>query len=171
MKDGQTFGQWLNWDFKTNGSLKIKDKNGNDIYHETSKGYWFKSEFDSNGDVIYFKNSGGNIVDNRIPSNHRTQRQKISTNTLTMKDGQTIGQWLNWDFKTNGNIEIKDKNGDVIYFEESDGYWFKTEYDSQRNLIYHEDSSGHIEDNRIPEIIEHNGRKYQLIPNQNQNQP
>jgi outer membrane protein assembly factor BamA len=26
---------------------KIKDKNGNDIYHETSKGYWFKSEFDS----------------------------------------------------------------------------------------------------------------------------
>ena len=67
MKDGQTLGQWLNWNFKTNGSLKIKDKNGDDIYHETSKGYWFKSEFDSNGDVIYFENSGGNIVDKRIP--------------------------------------------------------------------------------------------------------
>jgi hypothetical protein len=67
MKNGQTIGQWLNWDFKANGVLEIKDKNGNDIYHETSKGYWFKSEFDSNGDVIYFENSGGNIVDNRTP--------------------------------------------------------------------------------------------------------
>jgi len=32
-----------------------------------------------------------------------------------MKDGQTIGQWLNWDFKTNGFLEIRDKNGNKIY--------------------------------------------------------
>jgi hypothetical protein len=164
MKDGQTIGQWLNWDFKANGVLEIKDKNGNDIYHETSKGYWFKSEFDSNGDVIYFKNSGGNIVDNRIPSNHRTQRQKISTNTLTMKDGQTIGQWLNWDFEANGNLEIMDKNDYRFYGEDSSGYWFKSEFDSNGDVIYFEDSVGAIIDNRPPEIIEHNGRKYKLIP-------
>jgi hypothetical protein len=81
-----------------------------------------------------------------------------------MKDGQTVGQWLNWDFKTNGSLKIKDKNGNDIYHEISDGGWRKHEYDLQGNIIYHEDSCGYIIDNRPLEIIEHNGRKYQLIP-------
>jgi hypothetical protein len=85
-----------------------------------------------------------------------------------MKDGQTIGQWLNWDFEANGILKVIDKNEHCIYAEDLSGYWLKREYDSQGNIIYYEDSSGHIEDRRIPEIIEHNGRKYQLIPNQNQ---
>jgi hypothetical protein len=84
-----------------------------------------------------------------------------------MKNKQTIGQWLKWDFKANGNIEIMDKNGNVVYYEYLNGYWCKYEYDSQGKLIYSEDSDGYIEDHRTPEIIEHNGRKYQLIPNQN----
>jgi hypothetical protein len=81
-----------------------------------------------------------------------------------MKDGQTIGQWLNWDFKTNGVLEIKDNNGNVIYSEFERESWRKREYDSYGNVIYDESSCGVIVDNRIPEIIEHNGRKYQLIP-------
>jgi hypothetical protein len=81
-----------------------------------------------------------------------------------MKDGQTIGQWLNWDFKANGGLRIKDKNGNDIYYEISDGRWRKYEYDSQGNQIYYENSCGEIIDNRPLEIIEHNGRKYQLIP-------
>jgi hypothetical protein len=81
-----------------------------------------------------------------------------------MKDGQTIGQWLNWDFKTNGILEIKDKNGNLLYYEHYDGYWRKREYNSDDNVIYDEDSFGSIIDNRTPKIIEHNGRKYQLIP-------
>ena len=81
-----------------------------------------------------------------------------------MKDGQTIGQWLKWDFKTNGNLVIKDKNGNKIYWESGSGAWTKREWDSQDREIYYEDATGHIIDNRIPEIIEHNGRKYQLIP-------
>jgi hypothetical protein len=81
-----------------------------------------------------------------------------------MKDGQTIGQWLNWDFEINGNLEIKDKRGNYVYHEHSDGYWVKREFDSQGNQIYFENSTGLIDDNRIPEIIEHNGRKYKLIP-------
>jgi len=81
-----------------------------------------------------------------------------------MKDGQTIGQWLNWDFKTNGVLEIKDNNGNVIYSEFEREYWRKREYDSDGNLIYDEGSAGIIVDNRTPQIIEHNGRKYQLIP-------
>jgi len=81
-----------------------------------------------------------------------------------MKDGQTIGQWLNWDFEVNGNLEINDRNGDNIYLEVYDGRWRKREYDSDGNVIYDESSDGIIMDNRTPEIIEHNGRKYQLIP-------
>jgi len=84
-----------------------------------------------------------------------------------MKDGQTLGQWLNWDFKANGILEIKDKNGNLLYYEHYDGYWRKREYDSKGNEIYTEDSRGVIVDNRTPQIIEHNGKKYQLIPNQN----
>ena len=83
-----------------------------------------------------------------------------------MKDGQTIGQWLKWDFKTNRDLQIKDKNGALLYQEHSDGYWDKREYNSQGNEIYFESSNGLIEDNRTPEIkvIKYNGRNYQLIP-------
>jgi hypothetical protein len=102
MKDGQTIGQWLNWDFKTNHLLEIKDRNGALLYYERSSGYWVKREYDSEGNQIYFEDSGG--------------------------------------------------------------FWAKCEYDSESNRIYHENSNGEIEDNRIPEVIEHNGRKYQLIP-------
>ena len=83
-----------------------------------------------------------------------------------MKDGQTIGQWLKWDFEVNGNLYIRDKNGAPIYIELTNGFWAKFIRDSQANIIYYEDSDGILKDSRIPEIIEHNGRKYQLIPNQ-----
>ena len=81
-----------------------------------------------------------------------------------MKDGQTIGQWLNWDFEANGDLEIKDKNGLRIYGEDSSGCWGKWEYDSQGNEVYYENLFGKIVVNRIPEVIEHKGHKYQLIP-------
>jgi len=38
---------------------------------------------------------------------------------------------------------IKDKNGNRIYFECSDGYWVKREYDSKGKVIYCEDSEGY----------------------------
>jgi hypothetical protein len=57
-----------------------------------------------------------------------------------------------------------DSKGKQIYVENSYGFWFKQEWDSQGKEIYYEDSNGKIQDNRIPEVIEHNGRKYQLIP-------
>jgi hypothetical protein len=81
-----------------------------------------------------------------------------------MKDGQTIGQWLNWDFDANGALQIKDKKGNSVYHEYLNGYWDKSEYDLKGNEIYHESINGVITDNRTPKIIEHNGRKYQLIP-------
>jgi hypothetical protein len=100
----------------------------------------------------------------------------------------TIAQQIKWDFKTNGDLEIKDKNGNEIYLEDSDGfwikfewdsqgeqiyyedsdrYWTKREYDSQGNQIYFEDSGGYIIDKRPKPcegkeiVIE--GEKYKLV--------
>ena len=39
-------------------------------------------------------------------------------------------------------FEIKDSKGNCIYFEDSDGYWVKREYDSNGNRIYSENSNG-----------------------------
>ena len=81
-----------------------------------------------------------------------------------MKDGQTIGQWLNWDFEANGDLNINNKNGSLIYLEKPNEFWARWERNSKSDITYHENSNGRIIDNRTPEIIEHNGRKYQLIP-------
>ena len=39
-------------------------------------------------------------------------------------------------------FEIKDSKGNCIYFEDSDGYWVKREYDSNGNRIYSENFNG-----------------------------
>jgi hypothetical protein len=89
-----------------------------------------------------------------------------------MKDQQTIAQFLNVkDFP----FEIKDKNGKLIYIEDSkgswfkrecdgqgnriyieysNGYWVKCEYDDEGNAIYYENSNGYIVDERPTPIIE-----------------
>ena len=41
-----------------------------------------------------------------------------------------------------------DDNGNVFYYENSDGEWGKYEYDTNNNEIYHENSNGEIKDNR-----------------------
>ena len=60
----------------------------------------------------------------------------------------TIAQQIKWDFETNGNLEIRDKNGRQIYYENSGGFWEKCEYDSKGNEIYYENSIGEIIDDR-----------------------
>ena len=39
-------------------------------------------------------------------------------------------------------IEIKDDNGNRTYFEDSNGFWCRREYDENGNLTYFEDSNG-----------------------------
>jgi hypothetical protein len=57
-----------------------------------------------------------------------------------MKTEQTIAQFLKVkDFP----FVIKDKNGNKIYLEYSNGYWFKHEYNDEGNLIRCEDSDGY----------------------------
>ena len=41
-----------------------------------------------------------------------------------------------------------DSNGKEIYYENSTGYWVKSEFDSRGKEIYYEDSYGDIIDNR-----------------------
>ena len=100
----------------------------------------------------------------------------------------TIGQQIKWDFKTNGLLEIRDKNGKLIYLERSNGYWAKRErdskgneiyyenskrywskyeYDSKGKEIYYENSEGKIRDNRPKscegKIVEFGGEKFKLV--------
>ncbi len=41
-----------------------------------------------------------------------------------------------------------DTRGNLIYYEDSDGFWSKYEYNSEGNRIYYENSIGIIEDDR-----------------------
>jgi hypothetical protein len=100
---------------------------------------------------------------------------------------KTIAQQINWDFGANGSLEIKNKNGKRIYFEnssrywskreydsegneiyveKSDGTWLKREYNSRGNMIYFENSDGQIVDNRPKpsedRVVEIDGVKYKL---------
>jgi len=54
-----------------------------------------------------------------------------------------IGQQIKWDFEVNGDLQIRDKNRRLIYGEKSNGFWVKSEYDSQGNEIYLERPKGH----------------------------
>ncbi len=73
---------------------------------------------------------------------------------------KTIAQQLNIkDFP----FIIRDKKGNKIYYENSDGFWIKREFDKKGIETYYESSKGYIEDNRPKEIIEVNGIKYKRL--------
>ena len=77
---------------------------------------------------------------------------------------KTIAQQLNIkDFP----FEIKDKKGRRLYYENSNGFWYKRERDENGKEIYYEDSNGKIEDNRPKtcegKVVEIDGKKYKLI--------
>ena len=80
---------------------------------------------------------------------------------------KTIAEQIKWNFETNGDLVIKDKNGNRIYLEGSHGYWEKQEYDSQGNEVYYEDSSGEIIDKRPKpcegKVVEIDGEKFKLV--------
>ena len=77
----------------------------------------------------------------------------------------TIAQQIKWDF-TNGELVIRNKNNNLIYYENSEGFWSKREYDSQGNEIYWENPSGIIIDKRPKpcenKVVEIDGVKYKL---------
>ena len=80
---------------------------------------------------------------------------------------KTIAQQIKWNFETNDELRIKDNNGKLIYWEDSNRVWEKSEYDSQGRLIYRENSFGRIIDKRPKpcenKIVEFEGEKYKLV--------
>ena len=95
----KTIAQQLN---VTKFPFEIRDKKGNEIYYETSNGYWTKREFDKNGNRIYFEYSNGGWSKREFDEN---------SNRIYFEDSN--GYWSKAEF---------DKNHNVIYFENSSGY-------------------------------------------------
>ena len=58
-----------------------------------------------------------------------------------------LSKIFNQPVSIEGN-RVYDTDNNNIYYEDSDGSWYKREYDSNGNNIYFEDSSGYIRDNR-----------------------
>ena len=78
----------------------------------------------------------------------------------------TVAKLLKHDF-TEGSLHLYDSNGNEIYYENSDGFWYKREFDSNGNEIYYENSNGTIIDNRPKpsckgKVVEIDGKKYKL---------
>lgn len=62
---------------------------------------------------------------------------------------KTIAQKIEWDFEANGDFEIRNEDDKLIYFEDSTGYWWSLEVDSQGNEIYVTSSDDNITDNLL----------------------
>jgi hypothetical protein len=79
---------------------------------------------------------------------------------------KTVAQLLKHDFDK-GPLYLYDSNNNLIYLENSNGFWSKYEYNDNGNEIYREDSNGYIIDNRPKsscngKVVEIDGKKYQL---------
>jgi len=84
--------------------FEIKDKNGNEIYLETSDGFWEKREYDSNGKQTYHENSTG----------YWEIREYDSDGNLIYYENSN-GFWIKWEHDLNGNrIYFETSKGDVI---------------------------------------------------------
>ena len=71
--------------------FEIRDSNGKEIYAENSYGYWIKYEYDSVGQVIYYEQSDGLIVDNR-PKTDVQKAIDLLTKEGLIVDGKILKQ-------------------------------------------------------------------------------
>ena len=60
-----SLSKFFNHDFDK-GDFKLYNKNGNKVYREYSDGYYNKTEYNENGDIIYYENLiDGVLIDNK----------------------------------------------------------------------------------------------------------
>ena len=63
-------------------------------------------------------------------------------------------------------IEIKDGGGKETYYENSDGFWYRYEYDEKGKETYYENSYGYKKGTKRGscdgKVIEVDGKKYKL---------
>jgi hypothetical protein len=166
----KVFNQEVTQYIGVNNDNNIFNSNNNLIYKEYSNGYWFKQEYDSNNNLIYNENSDGVIRIDRRSSNTINENidpeekyvNKLSnilkppyfynlkiTETPTYLWNKILSKIFNQEvtqyFAVNSDNRIFNSNGNVIYREDSNGYWEKREYNSNGNLIYYENSDGYWE--------------------------
>ena len=80
------------------------------------------------------------------------QQLNITEFPFEIKDSQgneiywedSYGCWYKYEHGSNGKL---------IYYEDSKGFWYKSEYDSNGNEIYYENSDGVIVDKRPKTIL------------------
>jgi hypothetical protein len=78
---------------------------------------------------------------------------KIKEFPFEIKDSN--GNWIYYENSDGFWVKRKfDSKGKLIYSENSNGYWVKSEYDSEGNEIYWENSNGEIIDNRPKTDVE-----------------
>lgn len=81
--------------------FSIKDSKGNEIYSESSEGYWWKSDYDSMSVRIYYEDSDGYWIRFEYDSNGKQIYHKDSK-----------GYWWKREY---------DSAGKEIYYEDSKG--------------------------------------------------
>jgi|688.fasta_scaffold250943_2 hypothetical protein len=148
----------------------IFNSNFNEIYFETSNGYWIKREFNSRGDQTYnedingewkkfeYDSKGNNIF--YEDNDGYWCKYEYDSNGYLKYSENSDGLWSKYEFDSNGNETYSensngkwfkreyDSRGNRTYIENNNGYWEKREYDSNDNCIYSENSRGVIEDYR-----------------------
>ena len=97
----KTIAQQIKWNFETNGTLVIRNKNGKPIYFENSSGVWAKLEYDSQGNEIYYETSDGYWV----------KREYDSQGNIIYYENSDV-YWSKREYDSKGN---------QIYFEGSNG--------------------------------------------------
>ena len=98
------------------------DSNNNLIHYKDSNGYEEWREYDSNNNVIHHKDSDGFEYWKEYDSNN---------NLIHYKTSSGREEWKEYD-----------SNNNVIHHKDSSGVEYWTEYDSNNNLIHHKSSYG-----------------------------
>ena len=106
----------------------VYNKDEREIYYEDSTSYWYKYEYDNQGNIIYHETSNGDWY----------KKGYDNQENITYYENSD-GYWEKYEY---------DNQGNNIYFENSLGYWEKKEYNERGNEIYYEDSYGNINDRR-----------------------
>ena len=145
------------------------DSNNNNIHYEKSNGFWVKREYDENNNLLYSENSNGIIRDNRSSNSLNEDidpKQRYVNGIVNMIKppyfrflkvneiprelwNRILSKLFNHEvIIRRSNNNLVDNNGNIIYYEGSNGYWLKREFDSNNNEIYYENSNGKIVDRR-----------------------
>jgi len=125
----------------------LRKKDNNPLYYETPYGHWEIYRWDKSGNNIYKEYSNGDYIKNIY---------------------NKYNNLISHEYFQDGSLYLYryDDNGNQIYYE-NNGFWVESEFDSDNNLIYRENSNGEIYDIRseknITESVEDKSSYYKKI--------